>query len=117
MVVQFSDRSRQIKSGLLAVDAIRLISLQNGVSARTLVADGAWTTQVTGVADPEATTLKPGDTLFRDKTTTTPLDGATSLETILAALVETGVGETEFSIIRDNRVAAATMRLAPEAAP
>jgi serine/threonine protein kinase len=117
VVVEFSDRSRQVQSGLLTVDVIRLISLQNGVSARTRVVDGAWTTEVTGVADPETTTLRLGDTLFRDKTTTTPLDGATSLETILAALVETGVGETELSIIRDNKVVTATMRLVPEAAP
>ena len=46
--------------------------------------------------------------------TTTPLDGANSLETILAALVEQGVGATEFSIIRDNKVAAATMQLAQD---
>ena len=69
-------------------------------------------TTVTAVGRPEATDLQPGDTLFRDKTTTTPLDGADSLEKILAALVDRNISSTDFSIIRDDKVATATMQLA-----
>lgn len=111
VVVEFSDRAGKLKTGLLTVDAVRLVTLQNGLATRTLVLDGAWKTEVTAVARSETTTLKAGDTLFRDKSTTTPLDGATSLERILAALVDKGVAETEFSIIRDGKVGAATLQL------
>ncbi|MDP3197939.1 serine/threonine-protein kinase [Tabrizicola sp.] len=114
VVVEYAGSDLQKKIDLLTVDAVRIISLANGVSARTSVVDGVWKTEITTVARPETTTLKPGDTLFRDKTTTTPLDEATSLEKVLAALVDTGVTETEFSIIRDSKVAAATMRLVPD---
>lgn len=112
VVVEFSDAARQVKTGLLTVDAIRLLTLQNGVSAQAQVVDGAWRTTVTAVGRPEATDLQPGDTLFRDKTTTTPLDGADSLEKILAALVDRNISSTDFSIIRDDKVATATMQLA-----
>jgi len=112
VVVEFSDTARQVKTGLLTVDAIRLLTLQNGISAQTQVVDGDWKTTVTGVARPETTSLQAGDTLFRDKTTTTPLDAANSLENILGALVEQNVSSTEFSIIRDDKVVSATMQLA-----
>ena len=117
IVVEYagSDLKRQVD--LLTVDAVRLVNLTNGVSVRAFVDNGVWTSVVTGVIDQRATTLKPGDVLFRDKSTTTPLDSATALETIIAALIEKGLTETEFSIIRDNRVAAATMRLVEEAQP
>ncbi len=115
VVVEFSDASRQTKTGLLTVGAVRLVTLQNGLAVRSGVVDGAWKTEVTAVARPEMMTLEPGDTLFRDKTTTTALDGSASLEDILADLVAKGVAETEFSIIRDGKVGAATMQLVPEA--
>ncbi len=114
VVVEYAGSDLQRKIDLLTVDAVRIVTLANGVSARTSVVDGAWTTEVTAVARPETTTLKPGDTIFRDKTTTTPLDEATSLEKILGALVDQGVTATEFSIIRDGKVASATMQLAQD---
>ena len=114
VVTEFSDASQQRKSGLLTVDAVRLVTLANGVRVRTSVVDGAWKSEVTGVTAPEATSLRQGDVLFRDKTTTTPLDGPDSLETILADLVAKEAPATEFSIIRDNKVSSATMQLALE---
>ncbi|MDZ4086662.1 MAG: protein kinase [Tabrizicola sp.] len=114
VVVEYAGSDLQRKIDLLTVDAVRIVTLANGVSARTSVVDGAWTTEVTAVARPETNTLKPGDTIFRDKTTTTPLDEATSLEKILGALVDQGVTATEFSIIRDGKVASATMQLAQD---
>ncbi len=111
VVVEYAGSDLQRKIDLLTVDAIRTVSLTNGISFRTSMRDGAWTTEVTAIARPETTTLQPGDTVFRDKTTTTPLDEATSLEKIIAALIDKGVVETEFSIIRDGKVAAASMAL------
>lgn len=111
VVVEYAGSDLQKKIDLLTVDAVRLTSLANGIAVRTSVVDGVWKTEVTAVGRPEMTTLQPGDTLFRDKTTTTPLDEATSLEKILGALVDRGVSGTEFSIIRDGKVASATMQL------
>ena len=96
---------------------MRLVSLANGVDTRTTVVDGAWKTVVTKVETPELTTLKPGDVLFRDKTTTTPLDAPTALEKIMADLVSGGATATVFSIVRDNKVAEAHMQLKLEAGP
>ena len=111
VVVEYSDASRQTKTGLLTVGAVRLVSLANGVNTRTTVVDGAWKTVVTGVANPALTTLQVGDVLFRDKTTTTPLDAPNALEAIIADLVAAGRTATEFSIIRDNKVSEAQMQL------
>ncbi|HLQ18375.1 MAG TPA: hypothetical protein VK146_05290, partial [Tabrizicola sp.] len=116
VVVEYTDRTQKAKTGLLTVGAVRLTTLANGVALRTAFVDGVWKTDVTAVAKPEVTTLKPGDTLFRDKTTTSPLDGPTSVEKILATLVQQGVAETEFSIIRDNKVESATMQLVQDRA-
>lgn len=114
VVVEYADASKQRKTGLLTVTAVRLVNLQNGVVVRTSVIDGVWTTVVTGVTRPETSTLRQGDILFRDKTTTTPLDGPMSLEKIMAELVAAGTTQTSFSIIRDNKVGEAQMQLALE---
>lgn len=117
VVVEYADTTQQRKTGLLTVLAVRLVNLQNGVGVRTSVVDGVWQTVVTGVAKPEITTLRQGDVLFRDKTTTTPLDGPTSLEGIMADLIAGGTTETEFSIIRDNKVGEARMQLVLDGGP
>lgn len=111
VVVEYSDAARKTRTGLLTVGAVRLVSLSNGVNTRTSVVDGAWKTVVTGIKRPELTTLREGDVLFRDKTTTTPLDGAKSLETVMADLIASGTTATVFSIIRDNKVTEAHMQL------
>ncbi|MBN8629936.1 MAG: serine/threonine protein kinase [Rhodobacterales bacterium] len=117
VVVEYSDASRQKKSGLLTVSVVRLVNLQNGVGVRTSAIDGVWKTTVTGVTQPEITSLRQGDVLFRDKTTKTPLDGPTSLETIMGDLVAGGTTQTGFSIIRDNKVGEAHMQLVLDGGP
>jgi len=111
LVVEYADASQERKSGLLTVSAVRLVNLQNGVSTRTSVVDGVWTTEVTGVTQPDITSLRQGDVLFRDKTSTTPLDGPAALEKIIADLIAAGTTQTVFSIIRDNKVSEARMQL------
>jgi hypothetical protein len=111
VVVEYAGSDLQRQSDLLTVGAVRLVSLANGVSVRTAVVDGVWTSVVTGVVKPEVTTLRQGDVLFRDRTSGIPLDGSGSLETILTQLVAGGKTQTEFSIIRDNKVDAAVMQL------
>jgi serine/threonine protein kinase len=114
VVVEYSDTSLVRQTGLLTVGAVRLVTLENGVGARATAVDGVWQTEVTAVINPEITTLQQGDVLFRDKTTTIPLDVPNALETILADLAANGVGQTSFSIIRDNKVSEAAMLLAAE---
>jgi hypothetical protein len=114
VVVQYASPSLEVQTGLLTVTAKRIVSLTNGVSLSVSNIDGEWRTVVEGVIRPAATQLRQGDVLFRDKTSGTALDGPQSLEGILANLVQAGAMQTEFSIIRDNKLAAATMQLTAE---
>jgi serine/threonine protein kinase len=116
LVVDYTSADGARSTGLLTVSAVRLVNLSNGVGLRTSVVDGAWTTEVSGVTRPERTSLKQGDILFRDKTTGLPLDGPGTLETILGDLVGRGVTQTEFSVIRDNKVSEAVMQLSLDGA-
>ncbi|WP_149589615.1 protein kinase domain-containing protein [Tabrizicola flagellatus] len=117
MVADYSTSNGERNSGLLTVDAQRLVTLANGIQLRTLTVDGVWKTEVTGVAQQGMTTLRPGDLLFRDKSTGVALDGPTSIEDILGQLVDRKATRTEFSIVRDNKVETADMNLALAAAP
>ena len=110
--VEYAGSDLEKKTGLLTVGVVRLVSLTNGVSVRTTVVDGIWTSTVTGIAKPEITTLREGDILFRDKTTGTPLDSPEALETVLSDLVAAGKTQTEFSIVRDKKVGSAVLQLA-----
>lgn len=103
------------EQGLMTVKAHRLVSLANGISFRIAAEDDGWKTVVTAISNPQVTNLEPGDTLFRDKTSGTAVDGADSLEMILKALVEAGTSVTEFSILRNNKVETAGMQLATQA--
>ena len=114
VVVQFSGSTLEVQTGLMTVTAKRIVSLANGVNLKISNVDGEWRTVVDSVTRSSVTTLRPGDVLFRDKTTGATLDGPQSLERIMALLVADGVAETEFSIIRDNKLGAATLRLAPK---
>jgi len=111
-VVEYAGSDLKRQTGLLTITGVRLVNLSNGVRVQTSNVDGVWKSVVTGVAKPEMTTLRQGDVLFRDKSTGIPLDGPTSLETIIAELVNAKATQSEFSIIRDNKVDVATMQLA-----
>ncbi|MFN4192931.1 MAG: protein kinase domain-containing protein [Tabrizicola sp.] len=111
MVADYSKSNGERNSGLLTVDAVRLVTLANGIQLRTQTVDGVWKTEVIAVPRQGMTTLRPGDVLFRDKSTGVALDGPTSIEAILDQLVETRATRTEFSIIRGNKVDTADMNL------
>jgi len=115
VVVEYAGSSLERQTGLMTVPATRLVSLANGVNVRISTVEGEWKAVVTGVTAPTATQLRQGDVLFRDKTTGLALSGPETLETIMKALVESGTAVTEFSIIRDNRLATAAMQLAVDA--
>jgi hypothetical protein len=114
VVVEYAGASLAREAGLMTVPATRLISLGNGLNAEIRTVDGQWQTVVTGVTVPEATTLRQGDVIYRDRTTGIALDTPEALETILANLVEQGVGVTTLSVLRDNRIQDAAMQLAAD---
>jgi serine/threonine protein kinase len=114
VVVEYAGSSLERETGLLTIPTTRLISLGNGLNIEIRTVDGQWQTIVTGVTVPSVTTLRQGDVLYRDKTTGAALDRAESLESIMAALVERGVGVTSFSVLRDNRIQDAAMQLATD---
>ncbi|MCU0827617.1 MAG: protein kinase [Tabrizicola sp.] len=112
VVVEYAGSSLERQTGLLTVSASRLVSLANGISVTARMEDGEWRTVVTSVANTAVTDLREGDVLFRDKMSDTPVDGPRSLEAIMETLVKNGVAATEFSIIRNRKVASASMQLA-----
>jgi serine/threonine protein kinase len=114
VVVEYAGSSLERQAGLMTVPATRLISLGNGLNAEIRTVDGQWQTIVTGVTVPEATSLRQGDVIYRDRTTGIALDTPEALETILADLVEQGVGVTTLSVLRDNRIQDAAMQLAAD---
>lgn len=114
VVVEYAGPSLEREVGLMTVPATRLISLGNGLNVESRTVDGEWQTIVTGVTRPEATTLRQGDVIYRDRTTGTALDRPGALEVILAALVKQGVSVTTFSVLRDNRIQHAAMQLAAD---
>jgi hypothetical protein len=114
VVVEYAGSSLEREVGLMTVATTRLISLGNGLNAEIRTVDGLWQTIVTGVTVPEATSLRQGDIIYRDKTTGIGLDSPEALETILSTLVEQGVGVTTLSVLRDNRIQDAAMQLAAD---
>ncbi|MBA3910369.1 MAG: serine/threonine protein kinase [Rhodobacter sp.] len=115
VVVEYAGSSLERQIGLMTVPATRLVNLANGVNVAVSTVDGEWKAVVTGVTSPNSTQLRKGDILFRDRTTGLAISGPDTLEVVMAALVEAGNTATEFSIIRDNKLATAAMQLAMEA--
>jgi hypothetical protein len=114
VLVEYAGSSLEPQTGLLTVDASRIVSLANGLNVRFEAVDAKWQAVVTGVIDTSVTDLRQGDILFRDKTTEVALNAPGTLEAIMQELVAQKVSTTEFSIIRDNKLASAFLRLAPE---
>jgi hypothetical protein len=111
VVVDYAGTSLQRQTGLLTVNAVRLVSLANGVSFAVSNIDGSWKTVVTRVDDASETNLRLGDVLFREKSSQTLLDGPETIEDVMELVVLEGAKVINFSVIRDNEVATAAMRL------
>ena len=117
VVVDYAGSSLERQTGLLTVNAVRLVSLANGVSFAVTNIDGEWKAVVTEVRRPSEATLRRGDVMFREKTTQMLFDRSESVEMILQALVTQGAGVANFSVIRNNQVATAAMRLSVKPLP
>jgi tRNA A-37 threonylcarbamoyl transferase component Bud32 len=117
VVIDYAGSSLEKQTGLLTVKAVRLVSLANGVSFAVTNIDGDWKAVVTEVRRPSESTLRRGDVMFREKTTQLLFDSSESVELILQALVAQGATVANFSVIRNNQVAAAAMRLSVKPTP
>lgn len=114
VVVDYAAPGADRQTGLLTVTAVRLVSLANGVSFAISHLEDGWKTVVTAVERPSETDLQPGDVLFREKTTDMLLDQSGSLDAMLKALTDKGEAVVTLSVVRNNQVAGASMRLAVE---
>lgn len=112
VVVDYAAPGADRQTGLLTVTAVRLVSLANGVSFAISHIEDGWKTVVTAVERPSETDLQPGDVIFREKSTEMLLDQSGSLDAMLKALAEQGEAVVALSVVRDNQVAGASMRLA-----
>ena len=112
VVVHYTDAAGAPQTGLLAAQAVRRVSLANGVSLVAEVQGGRWKTTVQSVEAGSVTSLQPGDVIFREKATGTAIDGAQSVEALLPVLVEQKLGTTELAVIRGSKVETAFMQLA-----
>ncbi len=113
--VGYTDELGAAQTGLLAVPAVRMVSLANGVSATADYSEGQWRTVVAAVRGSKAGGLRVGDVLFRDKTSGVAIDGPEALEQVVTALAGNKLRAAEFSIIRGDEVLTETMFLATEA--
>lgn len=111
VVIDYAGSSLEKQTGLLTVKAVRLVTLANGVSFVVSNADGEWKAVVTEVRRPTESNLLRGDVLFREKTTQLLFDAPDSVEKIIQTLVLKGASVANFSVIRDNVVTTAAMRL------
>ncbi len=100
------------QTGLLTVTAVRLVTLANGTSFAISHFEDGWKTVVTKVERPSETDLQPGDVLFREQALDLRLDQSGSLDAAIGALVEKGQTVMNLSVVRDNKVAGASLRLA-----
>jgi hypothetical protein len=114
VVVDYAAPGADRQTGLLTVTAVRLVSLANGVSFAISHLEDGWKTVVTAVERPSETDLQPGDVLFREKSTDMLLDQSGSLDAMLKALTDKGEAVVTLSVVRNNQVAGASMRLAVE---
>ena len=111
VVIDYAGSSLDKQTGLLTVKAVRLVTLVNGVSFVVSTTDGGWKAVVSEVREQSEATLRRGDVLFREKATQQLFDKPDSVEEIIQTLVLQGATLAQFSVIRDNEVTTAAMRL------
>ncbi len=112
VVVDYAAPGAASRTGLLTVPTVRLVTLANGVGLAISHQEEGWKTVVTGVADPAATDLMPGDVLFREKQTQALFDQPDAVDAVLKTLVGKGETLAHLSVVRQNQVVSGAMRLA-----
>ncbi len=103
------------QNGLLALPAIRMFGLENGVTLDVNhTADAGWQTVVASVPETGAGSLQKGDVLLRETQTNTEIKDSDSLDQVLATLVSENHPEAELTVLRNGTETAARMPLAQE---
>ena len=103
------------QNGLLALPAMRVLGLENGYVFDVQNQDGkGWQTVVSSVPAEGAGSLQKGDVLVSETNSRVNLDGAESLDGLLATLVSENKAEARFSVLRSGGETNAVMPLAQE---
>ncbi|WP_424941529.1 protein kinase domain-containing protein [Aliiroseovarius sp. S253] len=100
-------------NGLLALPAVRIFGLENGIGLTARKPDnGNWAVRVTRVPDEHIGGLRVGDILLSEATTGQPVDAAESIDRILETLVSDGVSQARLTVLRNSDEVQVTMHLA-----
>lgn len=100
-------------NGLLALPAVRMFGLANGVALSARAADnGDWTVRVSRLPSEYAGDLRVGDVLVSETTTSQLINEAESFDRILETLVAEGVSQARLTVLRNGNEVQATMQLA-----
>ena len=114
-IVEYKARGeRNSELGLLAVEVVRNLGLQNGVLLHTENDGSGWVTSVISVQNETEGGLRPGDVLVREAETGRVIRSDTAIEEVLRSLVTDGIPEARFSVDRGSDRVDATMLLVTE---
>ncbi len=103
------------QNGLLALPAIRSVGLENGyMFTIRSTGDESWQTVVSDVPAETAGDLQKGDVLLSEAQGGVALNGAESLDEVLAALVAEEKSQARFTVTRNGSETAAVMPLSQE---
>jgi serine/threonine protein kinase len=95
----------------LAAPIVREVTLMNGVRARAMFDGDLWRTEVYVVPGTMEGGLLAGDVLVSENATGTAIDGPETLESVIAALAQSGTPQARFTVERGGNVAEAAMPL------
>lgn len=103
------------ENGLLALPALHVFGLENGVTFETRhTGDGGWQTVVASVPQENPGDLQRGDIVISETQTGTSMDAPESFEAALAQLVTDNQPQAQLSVLRDGAETAAIMQLTQE---
>ncbi len=103
------------QNGLLALPAIRVIGLENGIGFTVRNEDGqGWKATVTSTPTDTAGSLRTGDVLVSEAQTGAILNEEESLDALLEALVSDNLTQARLTVLRNGAEAEAVMQLAQE---
>ena len=111
-IVQYKPRGdRDAQLGLLAVQVVRNLGLENGVLMHTEHDGAAWVTSVISVQEQLPNGLQRGDVIVRESQTGRTVRSETTIEEILRLLVSGGYVEANFTVERGAESVEVTMPL------
>ena len=107
-----ADPAGAFQEKTLAVPIARNSILRNGITVKTVVAEGDWRPTVTEIASEESGGLRVGDVILGETTLGSNLSGAHAFEVVVQQLARLRAPTAEFTVLRNGEQAEATMALA-----